>query len=50
MRLLRSVEVATPLIVVVRMAPEVEIALPVMTEVVAVTPLMVVERVLPVTD
>ena len=50
MRLLRSVEVATPLIVVVRMAPLVEIALPVMTDVVAVTPLMVVERVLPVTD
>ena len=38
------------MIVVVRMAPLVEIALPVMTDVVAVTPLMVVERVLPVTD
>ena len=49
-RLVRFVEVATPLMVVVRIAPEVEILLLVMTDVVAVRPLIVVERILPVTD
>ena len=49
-RLVRFVEVATPLMVVVRIAPEVEILLLVMTDVVAVRPLIVVERMLPVTD
>jgi hypothetical protein len=49
-RLVRSVEVAIPLIVVVRIAPLVERSLEVITDVVAVTPLIVVERVLPVTD
>jgi hypothetical protein len=47
-RLVRSVEVATPLMVVVRVAPEVERAFDVMILDVAVTPLMVVVRTLPV--
>lgn len=46
-RLVRSVEVATPLMVVVSTAPLVERALEVMIEEVAVTPLMVEVRVLP---
>ena len=49
-RLVRSVVVAIPLIVVERVAPEVEIPLLVITDVVAVRPLIVVERILPVTD
>ena len=46
-RLVRSVEVATPLMVVVSTAPLVERALEVMIEEVAVTPLMVEVSVLP---
>ena len=49
-RLVRSVEVATPLIEVVRTAPFVERTLDEMTEVVAVTPLTMEVRVFPVTD
>ena len=49
-RLVRSVDVATPLMVVVRVVPFVARALEVITEVVAVRPLIVVESVLPVTD
>ncbi len=49
-RLVRSVEVATPLIVVVSIAPDVDIAFDDMTEDVAVTPLIVVVNVLPVSD
>ncbi len=49
-RLVRSVVVATPLMVVVRVAPDVERAFDVMTDVVAVSPLIVVERMLPVVD
>lgn len=48
-KLVRSVEVATPLMVVVRVVPFVERALEEITEVVAVRPLIVVERVFPVT-
>ena len=47
-KLVRSVDVATPLIFVVKVAPEVERALLVITEVVAVMPLMVEVRMLPV--
>jgi hypothetical protein len=50
MRLVRSVEVATPLIVVVRIVPDVERAFDDMTEDVAVTPLIVVVKVLPESD
>jgi hypothetical protein len=50
MRLLRSVDVATPFMVVVRIVPDVESALEEMTEDVAVTPLMVVVSVLPESD
>ncbi len=49
-RLVRLVEVATPLMVVVRVAPDVERAFDVMIEVVAATPFTVVVRTLPVTD
>ena len=49
-RLVRSVDVATPLMVVVRIAPEVESSLLVMRDVVATTPFTVVVRVFPVTD
>lgn len=49
-RLVKSVDVATPLMVVVRVVPDVEILLLVITEVVAVSPLMVVDKMLPVTD
>lgn len=49
-RLVRSVVVATPLMVVVSDEPLVERAFEVMTEVVAVTPLIAVVRTLPVTD
>lgn len=49
-RLVKSVDVATPLIVVVRVAPDVERAFDVMIEVVAATPFTVVVRTLPVTD
>jgi hypothetical protein len=49
-RLVRSVVVATPLMVVVRVAPEVERELLVMTDVVAVRPLIVVVRILPAVD
>ena len=50
MRLVRSVEVATPLIVVVRIVPDVERAFDDITEDVAVTPLIVVVKVLPESD
>lgn len=49
-RLVRSVVVAMPLMVVVRVAPDVESELLVITEVVAVSPLIVVERTFPVVD
>lgn len=49
-RLVRSVEVAIPLIVVVSVAPEVEISLDEITGEVAVTPLIVVVSVLPLND
>jgi len=49
-RLVKSVEVATPLTVVVRVTPDVEISLEEMTEVVATTPLTVEVRMFPVTD
>ena len=49
-RLVRSVDVATPLIVVVSTAPDVERAFDDMTEDVAVTPLIIVVKVLPVSD
>jgi hypothetical protein len=49
-RLVRSVVVATPLMVVVRILPEVERAFDEITEDVAVTPLMIVVRVLPERD
>jgi hypothetical protein len=49
-KLVRSVVVATPLMVVVRVVPLVERSLLVITEVVAVRPLILVERVFPVTD
>jgi hypothetical protein len=49
-RLVRSVEVATPFMVVVRVAPLVERALEEITEEVAVTPLMIVVSVLPERD
>ena len=49
-RLVRSVEVATPLMVVVRIAPDVERAFDEMTDVVAVIPLTVEVRMFPVTD
>jgi hypothetical protein len=48
-RLVRSVEVATPLMVVVSTAPDVERPFEVMTDEVARRPLMVVESTLPVT-
>lgn len=49
-RLVRSVDVATPLITVVSVVPEVEISFDDITEDVAVTPLIVVVKVLPVSD
>ncbi len=49
-RLVRSVEVATPLIVVVSVAPDVERSFEVITVVVAVTPLITVVKTLPVVD
>jgi hypothetical protein len=49
-RLVRSVEVATPLIVVVSVVPEVERSFEVITVVVAVTPLITVVKILPVVD
>ncbi len=49
-RLVRSVVVAIPLMVVVRVVPYVERAFDVMTDVVAVSPLIVVERTFPVVD
>lgn len=49
-RLVRSVVVAMPLMVVVSTAPDVESELLVITEVVAVRPLMVVERTFSVVD
>ncbi len=49
-RLARLVDVATPLMIVVRSVPDVEIALLVMSDVVAVSPLIVVERTLPADD
>jgi hypothetical protein len=49
-RLVRSVVVAIPLMVLVRIAPDVESELLVITEVVAVMPLMVVERIFPAVD
>lgn len=50
MRLLRSVDVATPLMVVVRVVPDVERAFEEITDEVAVTPLMTVVNVLPERD
>lgn len=50
MRLERSVDVATPLIVVVSVVPEVERAFDEITEDVAVTPLIVVVKVFPESD
>jgi hypothetical protein len=49
-RLVRSVEVAIPLIVVVSVVPEVERSFEVITVVVAVTPLITVVKILPVVD
>jgi hypothetical protein len=49
-RLVRSVVVAMPLMVVVSVAPDVERELLVITEVVAVRPLIVVVRILPAVD
>jgi hypothetical protein len=49
-RLERSVEVATPLMVVVSVVPEVERAFDEITEDVAVTPLIVVVKVFPESD
>lgn len=49
-KLVKSVDVATPLIVVVRVAPVVERAFDEMTEEVAVTPLIVVVSTLPTRD
>ncbi len=49
-RLVRSVDVATPLIVVVSTVPDVERAFDDMTEEVAVTPLIIVVKVLPESD
>jgi hypothetical protein len=49
-RLVRSVEVATPFMVVVSTVPDVESAFEEITDEVAVTPLMVVVSVLPERD